>query len=71
MVVVALRGSNIPVLPVPEYNSVLFLLAKLSAYSYRNADEDRAEVPPDAKLLSGCSPQSGAAAPTWSINETE
>jgi hypothetical protein len=42
MVVVALRGSNIPVLPVPRHNSVFFLQVKASA---RKAQENLTNAP--------------------------
>jgi len=71
MVVVALRGSNIPVLPIPEYSSALFLKAKVSAYSYGNAEENRAELPQTRDFFPAAGRKLVRRRPMWSIDETE
>jgi hypothetical protein len=71
MVVVALRGSNIPVLPIPEHNSALFLPAEASARLGRNAEENRAEAPLTRNLFPAALRDAERRRPEWLINETE
>jgi hypothetical protein len=71
MVVVALRGSNIPVLPVPKHNSALFSRAEVSACLCRNAEENRAEASPKRNFFPAVLRNAERRRPMQFINETE
>jgi hypothetical protein len=71
MVVVALRGSNIPVLPVPEHNSALFLQAEVPAYSCQNAEENRVDMPLTRNFFPAAPRKLERRRPMWFINKTE
>jgi hypothetical protein len=71
MVVVALRGSNIPVLPVPKHKSVSFLQVRISAHSRRDAEENRIDVPLTRNLLPAVPRKLVQRRPMWFINETK
>jgi hypothetical protein len=68
MVVVALRGPNIPVLPVPQHNSVFFLQVKASA---RKAQENLITAPLTQNIFPTAAQAMQQWRPTWIINETE
>lgn len=71
MVVVALRGSNIPVPPVPEHISVSFLQARVFAYWFANAEENCAGLPLTRNFFPAAPRMLEQRRPMWSINETE
>lgn len=71
MAVVALRGSNIPVLPVPEHNSVSFLRVRVSAHSCRDAEENRIDVPVTRNFFPAAPHKAGQRRPMWFNSETE
>ncbi len=70
MVVVALRGSNIPVLPVPGHNSVLFSQSD-AARSCRYAEKNRADVPLKRNFFPAALHDYERRCPMWFINQTE
>lgn len=71
MVVHALRGSNIPVPPVPEHNFVLSLQAEDSAGLYRALEENCGEAPLTRNFFPAASDDMERRRPKWFINETE
>jgi hypothetical protein len=68
MVVVALRGPNIPVLPVPQHNSVFFLQVKASA---RKAQENLITAPLTRNTFPTAAQAMEQWRPMWITNETE
>jgi hypothetical protein len=71
MVVVALRGSNIPVLPVPTHSSVLSRRATAFVRTYANREENRAHAILTQNFFPAALRKQERRRPMWFINETE
>jgi len=63
MVVVALRGPNIPVLPISLHNYALFPEGYFPVWKCVKSSHELRFWTPETKPLTGCSAQAGAVAP--------
>ncbi len=71
MVVVALRGSNIPALPISEHNSAFFSEDDLPAWEQMKHFGEMRRMPLTPNLSPTAPRQGERWRPFWSINETE